>query len=46
LASFGKHLLNSDLNGTTTVLALFAVGPYDSTTGGFSTDQLLIALGV
>lgn len=36
--------LNSDLNGTTTLLDVFASGPFNSTTGTLSVDQLLIAL--
>jgi hypothetical protein len=36
--------LNTDLNGTTMLLGLFADGPYNSTTGVLSVDQLLIAL--
>jgi hypothetical protein len=36
--------LNADLNGTTTLLDVFASGPFNSTTGVFSVDQLLIAL--
>jgi len=36
--------LNKDLNGTTTLLDVFASGPYDSSTGTLSVDQLLIAL--
>jgi hypothetical protein len=36
--------LNTDLNGTTTLLDMFASGPFNSTTGTLSVDQLLIAL--
>lgn len=36
--------LNADLNGTTTLLDVFASGPFNSTTGALSVDQLLIAL--
>ena len=36
--------LNADLNGTTTLLDVFANGPFNSTTGTLSVDQLLIAL--
>ena len=36
--------LNTDLNGTTMLLGLFADGPYNSTTGVLSADQLMIAL--
>jgi len=36
--------LNTDLNGTTMLLGLFADGPFNSTTGVLSVDELLIAL--
>lgn len=36
--------LNADLNGTTTLLDVFANGRFNSTTGTLSVDQLLIAL--
>jgi Domain of unknown function (DUF4382) len=36
--------LNTDLNGTTMLLDVFADGPFNSTTGTLSVNQLLIAL--
>jgi hypothetical protein len=36
--------LNADLNGTITLLDVFANGRFNSTTGTLSVDQLLIAL--
>ena len=36
--------LNADLNGTTTLLDVFASGPFNSTTGTLSVDQMLIDL--
>jgi hypothetical protein len=36
--------LNTDLNGTTTLLDVFASGPFNSTAGTLSVDQLLIDL--